>query len=194
MLLSIAFVVALISVGWWVAYQKTAPASGDLSEMPKSVHANTQKPTGTPGQSEGAHALDPVGNSSESELAYTHLTLTEAKAALRKLVELELPPSTGLVKPGHYVMNPSDAANFSQQLQAKVKLEYADQSKWIEFNCGRTKVAGEPDWGVKLKMPADTFFLNMVPAWHGATIPRYSLWVDSNSGVCLFSMSSNYDP
>jgi hypothetical protein len=138
----------------------------------------------------------------EPELTYSNLTLGEANQALRKLFGFVMPSSSKMVNPGHFAMAPSDAKSLIETMEAR-RLQDSDgiknQSEWIEFSSKRLDGARRPklavlSWTASVDIPAGSHVFTLTPAWHGEMIPRFDLWIDPGSGLCLFNKLSNYDP
>lgn len=137
------------------------------------------------------------------EVTYSDLSLEEANTALQKLIGEGMPSSTRMIRPGHLEMAPSDAKSLIAKIEAQRRDEVERRvvldgvimhSQWEELSMSLIQQPRKPGYGLQVEVPAGTVAFTLVPSWHGATIPRYNLWVDAASGLCLFNSISNYDP
>lgn len=192
---------ALIVVLW--LSQTTSPEPVESRIGPTEVvqsKADKVPPSATPALSEKRVPPGrPDPEEGEPEVTYSNLTLEEANTSLQKLIGEGMPSSTRMIKPGHLEMAPGDAKNLIAKLDAK-RLEQVQPRavrgpwQWEELSMQLIDQPRKPSYGVQVEVPAGTVMCTLIPAWHGATIPRFNLWIDPASGLCLFDRVSNYDP
>lgn len=201
--ISIAVVLLAIPLGLWLASTFPTEQVGsrkDHSNVASGKATKVVTNNTAPTSEQAAQFSKADIEDGEPDVANDDLTLDEANGALTKLIGEVMPPSTRMVKPGHLEMASKDARILIERIELRMQQDrdgILNESKWIEFSRSETKSAYRPSclkWKAPVAIPVGTVGFTMTPAWHGATIPRYDLWLDPATGLCVFSRMSNYDP